>query len=69
MFDDASSELPLYVIDLRAWISDWYDHAYAVGLVRPPFTLNESTAGRLEGYFRAGLTPAEGAIAFFGVVH
>ena len=69
MYDDASNALPLYVIDLRAWISDWYDHAFKVGLVQPPFTLDESTADRLEGYFKAGLTPAEGVIAFFGVVH
>jgi hypothetical protein len=69
MHDDPSDALPQYVIDLRAWISDWYDHAFKVGLVRPPFTLDEAIVERLEGYFRAGLTPAEGAIAFFGVVH
>ncbi|MEM5338417.1 hypothetical protein [Paraburkholderia azotifigens] len=69
MIDDASNALPQYVIDLRTWISDWYDHAFKVGLVRPPFTLDDATADRLEGYFKAGLTPVEGAIAFFGTVH
>ena len=69
MVDDASNGLPLYVIELRAWLSDWYDHAFKVGFVRPPFTLDEAIADRLEGYFKAGLTPAEGAIAFFGTMH
>jgi hypothetical protein len=31
--------------------------------------LDEATADRLEGFFKAGLTPAEGAMAFFGSVH
>jgi hypothetical protein len=69
MIDDASYALPPYVIELRAWISDWYDHAFKVGFVRPPFALDEAIADRLEGYFKAGLTPAEGAIAFFGTMH
>jgi len=69
MHDDALSALPQDVIELRAWLSDWYDHAFAVGYVYPPFTLDEAAADRLEGYFKAGLTPAEGATLFFGVVH
>jgi len=48
MHDDPSDALPQYVIDLRAWISDWYDHAFKVGLVRPPFTLDEASVERLE---------------------
>jgi hypothetical protein len=31
--------------------------------------MNDVMAERLEGYFRVGLTPAEGAEAFFGVAH
>nr|WP_027194264.1 hypothetical protein [Paraburkholderia sprentiae]APA89644.1 hypothetical protein BJG93_29610 [Paraburkholderia sprentiae WSM5005] len=69
MLDDASNTPPQYVIELRAWISDWYDHAFKVGYVYPPFALDAAIADRLEGYFQAGLTPAEGAIAFFGLVH
>jgi hypothetical protein len=69
MHDDAWNALPLEVLELRAWLSDWYDHSFAVGYIRPPFTLDEATADRLEGYFQAGLTPAEGALLFFGVVH
>ncbi|MGF6291734.1 hypothetical protein OKW50_006669 [Paraburkholderia youngii] len=60
---------PQDVIQLRAWLSDWYDYVFAVGYIHPPFTLDEATTDRLEGYFKAGLTPAEGAILFFGIVH
>ncbi|MEM5461896.1 hypothetical protein VSR69_45235 [Paraburkholderia phytofirmans] len=56
-------------LKLREWISRWYDHAASEGLVRPPFSLDDSMAERLEGYFFAGLTPAEGAQAFFRSVH
>ena len=69
MHDDASDALSQHMIDLRTWISDWYDHAFKAGLVRPPFTVDNAIVERLEGYFKAGLTPAEGAIAFFGFVH
>jgi hypothetical protein len=61
--------LPQYMLQLHTWLSDWYDHAYRVGYVHPPFKLDETVAERLEGYFNAGLTPAEGAVAFFGVMH
>nr|WP_087039046.1 hypothetical protein [Caballeronia arvi] len=69
MFDDPSKALPPSVVDLRAWLDKWYEYAYRVGLVQPPFTLDEAIAERLEGYFEAGSTLAEGAMAFFGSVH
>ncbi|SAK53688.1 hypothetical protein AWB77_01456 [Caballeronia fortuita] len=69
MFNDASNALTLYVIDARTWLDEWYDHARLAGFVEPPITLDETIADRLEGYFQAGLTPADGAIAFFGTVH
>jgi hypothetical protein len=50
-------------------LSEWYDHAFATGFIRPPFILDDATALRLEGYFDVGLTPAEGVKAIFGVVH
>ena len=55
--------------EFRAWLSAWYDHAFSIGLIRPPFILDDATAFRLEGYFNVGLTPAEGASVIFGVVH
>jgi hypothetical protein len=70
MDENATEEaLPQAVVELRAWMSQWYDHAVAVGFVRPPFVLDDSKAERLEGYFAVGLTPAEGAQAFFGTTH
>lgn len=69
MAEDLSNELPQDESSLRAWMLAWYDHAVSVGFLSPPFTLNDVTAERLEGYFRVGLTPAEGAEAFFGVAH
>lgn len=54
---------------LRAWLSAWFDHAFATGFIRPPFVLDDATASRLEGYFDVGLTPAEGVSAVFGAVH
>lgn len=68
-YDGAFDALPQSVVELRRWISDWYDHAFRVGFVEPPFRLDEAILERLEGYFRVGLTPAEGAIAFFGSMH
>jgi hypothetical protein len=61
--------MPQDVIELRAWLSDWYDHAFAVGYIYPPPMLDEATADRLEGFFKAGLTPARRREAFFGSVH
>jgi hypothetical protein len=69
MITEQSGELSRHETELRAWMSAWYDHAFAVGFIRPPFVLDHPTAVRLEGYFNAGLTPAEGASVMFGVVH
>jgi hypothetical protein len=69
MATEQSGELSMHETELRAWMSAWYDHAFAVGFIRPPFVLDHATAVRLEGYFNAGLTPEEGANAMFGVVH
>lgn len=70
MEEIAPDDLPShYETKLRDWMSRWYDHAVAQGLVRPPFLLDDAKAERLEGYFAAGLTPSEGAQAFFGPAH
>jgi len=69
MSHDEPEGLPEHVINLRQWISAWYSHALAVGFIRPPFTMDDAIAGRLEGYFAAGLTPAEGVNVIFGLVH
>ncbi|MFL9982411.1 hypothetical protein [Paraburkholderia sediminicola] len=69
MAEDLSNGFSQDEAGLHAWMLAWYDHAVSVGFLHPPFILNDVTAERLEGYFRVGLTPAEGAEAFFGVAH
>jgi hypothetical protein len=69
MHDTLTNPSPQYVTEWRTWLSDWYDHAYREGYVSPPFALDYAIAERLEGYFRVGLTPAEGAVAFFRMMH
>lgn len=69
MAHDESEGSPQHLTDLHAWINAWYDHAVMAGFIRPPFHLDETIADRLEGYFRVGLTPIEGADAVFGVMH
>jgi hypothetical protein len=67
--EDDAVALPLDVVGLRAWISTWYEHALSVGFIRPPYVLDEATAGRLESYYRLGLTPSESVGVMFGTLH
>lgn len=62
-------ELPPEERELRQWITDWYQSAVKSGYVEPPYELDNAMAERLEGFFRFGLTPAEGACVVFGTVH
>ncbi|HTI18562.1 MAG TPA: hypothetical protein VL598_12925 [Trinickia sp.] len=54
---------------LRQWLTAWYHFALSDGHIEPDYELDNATAERLEGYFRVGLTPGEGATATFGKVH
>jgi len=67
--EDDTAALPLDVAELRTWITAWYEHALSVGFIRPPYVLDETTAERLESYYRFGLTPSEGAGVMFGTLH
>ncbi|MDE1008944.1 hypothetical protein PQR68_00350 [Paraburkholderia agricolaris] len=69
MSAEHSAELSKHETELRVWMSEWYDHAFSIGFIRPPFILDDVTASRLEGYFNVGLTPVEGVNAVFGAVH
>ncbi|AJZ63504.1 hypothetical protein [Paraburkholderia fungorum] len=69
MSAEHSAELSKHETELRVWMSEWYDHAFSTGFIRPPFILDDATASRLEGYFNVGLTPVEGVNAMFGAVH
>lgn len=50
---------------LREWTGMAYDSAVAQGWVTPPWRPSEAMYEQLAGYFRAGLTPQEGAEAAF----
>jgi hypothetical protein len=69
MTADNAGRVSKHETELRAWMSAWYDHAFAIGFIRPPFILDHATAVRLEGYFNVGLTPEDGVNAMFGAVH
>lgn len=62
-------ELPPEERKLRQWITAWYQSAVRSGYVEPPYELDHAMAERLEGFFRVGLTPAEGASVVFGTLH
>jgi hypothetical protein len=67
---DESNELPReYERDLDAWTCAWYDAAVASNFIRSPYHPDATTLKRLQGYFHAGLTPAEAAEACFTLKH
>jgi hypothetical protein len=59
----------LMLVDLKEWVSLWYERAVAAKFIRPPFQLDDPTAERLQGYFEVGLSPDDAVLAFFGVMH
>ncbi|HEV3104210.1 MAG TPA: hypothetical protein VGZ01_00765 [Trinickia sp.] len=54
---------------LRQWVAAWYHYAVSDGLIEPSYQLDDATAKRLEGYFKAGLAPGEGVGIVFGTLH
>ena len=69
MFDDSNQIPREYERDLEAWTRAWYDAAVARDFVRSPYHPDAATVKRLQGYFHAGLLPAEAAEACFGRKH
>ncbi|KQR78381.1 hypothetical protein ASG35_07985 [Burkholderia sp. Leaf177] len=59
----------LLLVDLKEWISLWYERAVAANFIHPPFRLDDPTAERLQGYFEVGLSPDDAVLAFFCVMH
>ncbi|WP_073431614.1 hypothetical protein [Paraburkholderia terricola] len=55
--------------ELEVWTCAWYDEAVAANFVRPPYHPDATIIKRLQGYFHAGLAPAEAAVACFGRNH
>lgn len=50
---------------LAEWTRDAFDAAVAAGYVIPPWRPSAGMHDALAGYYRAGLSPAEGAEALF----
>ncbi|AMM16648.1 MAG: hypothetical protein M3O74_25695 [Pseudomonadota bacterium] len=69
MADRSGVAEELMLVDLKEWISLWYDRSVAAKFIRPPFRLDDPTAERLQGYFEVGLSPDDAVLAFFGVMH
>jgi hypothetical protein len=58
-----------YGQELDAWACAWYDVVIAENFARLPYHPDALTIRRLQGYFHAGLSPAEAAEACFGGKH
>ena len=69
MFDESEGLPPETAAKFRAWISAWIDQAATDGFIYPTYEFDEAIAKRLHGYFDVGLTPCDGVLAYFGVVH
>lgn len=50
---------------LSEWTRDAYDAAVHAGFVTPPWRPSPAMREALVGYFEAGLTPGEAAMALF----
>jgi len=67
---DESNQLPHeHGRDLDTWTCAWYDAAVARDFIRSSYHPDAATVKRLQGYFHAGLLPAEAAEACFGRKH
>jgi hypothetical protein len=54
---------------LDQWTRAFYGEAVEAGFIRPHYYPNPVTIKPLRGYFNAGLSPAEAALACFGRKH
>jgi len=72
MFDDSKYISLSYapgLLDLDQWTRAWYDVAVEAEFIRTTYHPDTETIKRLQGYFNAGLSPAEAAQACFGRKH
>ena len=54
---------------LREWTLAAYSEMVAAGYITPPWSPTDEIAEKLEGYFKAKMTPAEAATAAFATYH
>ncbi|CAD6560030.1 hypothetical protein LMG28727_07028 [Paraburkholderia kirstenboschensis] len=67
---DESEPLTLELLrELEVWTCAWYDKAIAANFVRSAYHPDAKVIKLLQGYYHAGLSPAEAAEACFGRRH
>lgn len=69
MVDESALLTAEHLRELELWTCAWYDEAVVANFVRPPYQPDKETISRLQGYYRAGLSPAEAAQVCFGRKH
>lgn len=67
--DESNYLAPEHLRQLEAWATAWYDEAVKAEYIGASYHLDTVTVGRLRDYFKAGLSPAEAAQAYFGGKH
>lgn len=69
MFNESKYASLMYEQGLDQWTRAWYGESVQAGFIRPHYRPDPVTIKRLRGYFNAGLSPTEAAIACFGHKH
>ncbi|MFM0007996.1 hypothetical protein PQR57_44640 [Paraburkholderia dipogonis] len=69
MFNESKYASLMYEQGLDQWTRAWYGEAVEAGFIRPHYHPDPVTIKRVRGYFDAGLSPTEAAMACFGYKH
>jgi hypothetical protein len=67
--DESECDTLKHMRELERWTFAWYDEAVKAGAIGAAYSPDTATINRLRGYFRAGLSPTEAALACFGSRH
>jgi hypothetical protein len=67
--DESKCETLADLRELERWACAWYDEAVKAGAIGASYCPDTATLDRLRGYFKAGLSPTEAALACFGGRH
>jgi hypothetical protein len=67
--DEPECETLARLRELERWTCAWYDEAVKAGAIAAAYSPDTEMIDDLRGYFRAGLSPAEAALACFGSRH
>jgi hypothetical protein len=67
--DESKYLAPEDLRELETWAIAWYEEAVKAEFIGTSYHPDTATLGRLRGYFKAGLSPAEAAHACFGGKH